>query len=189
MALMLGVVGCGQSTQSTNSTQNNIPSDSLVLAYYGAYASLLLPEGWTVEQDTIEADDVYHIADSLGVTTGVVEFYPPEHSFKIRIAKSPLRCIMPNTTVYEWTEMAQFSASGDSNLIHISDITDSLSVDGHDACAYGMEFDVNGDTIYQDQFVVTKGNYGLYYINGIYHAGDKEAQRLIYKILSTIKLK
>lgn len=52
-----------------------------------------------------------------------------------------------------------------------------------------MAFDFDGDTIVQDQYVVLKNKYDLYYINGVYDYGDNVSPSVFHKILSTIKLK
>lgn len=189
IALIIGVTACVQSPKSTKSIQNNIPSDSLVIAYDGDVFSLLLPQRWTYETDTVETWGIKHIIDSLNIASGIIEFYPPEHSFKIRIVKSAMRWMMPNNPVTDWAALAQSNASRDSACIYISDVIDSIKVDGHDACSYWMAFDLDGDTVIQDQYVAIKGKYDLYYINGVYDYGDKEAEALFHKVLSTIKLK
>ena len=48
---------------------------------------------------------------------------------------------------------------------------------------------LDGDTIVQDQYVVLKDKYDLYYINGVYNYGDHVSPCVFHKILSTIKLK
>lgn len=141
------------------------------------------------ELDTVETTGVTHIVDSLGIKSGIVELYPPTHSFKIRFVKSASRWIAPDNPSYDWAELAQMNASADSICIYLSEITDSLIIDGHDACCHWMAFDLGGDTIIQDQYVVIKDKYDLYYINGIYNYGDEESSNLFHMILTTIKLK
>lgn len=73
--------------------------------------------------------------------------------------------------------------------VFISDVTDSISIDGNQACNYWSAYSYEGDTIIQDQYIVIKDKYDLYYINGVYDYDDNESPRLFQKILSTIKLK
>ena len=189
MLAVIGLTACVSNTKSTEQNKKSIPVDSLVQAYDDDLFSLLLPQGWTFETDTVETTGVKHIVDSLGIISGIVEFYPPNHSFKIRLVKSAMRWMAPNNPSYDWAELAQMNASRDSICIYLSEITDSIKIDGHDACCHWMAFDLDGDTIIQDQYVVIKDKYDLYYINGIYDYGDNKSSNLFQKILSTIKLK
>lgn len=95
----------------------------------------------------------------------------------------------PNNSVKDWAELAQMNASRDSTCIFLSEITDSIKIDGQNACCHWMAFDFDGDTIIQDQYVVLKNKYDLYYINGVYDYGDNVSPSVFHKILSTIKLK
>ena len=94
-----------------------------------------------------------------------------------------------NNPATDWAELAQMNASADSTCIYLSEITDSIKIDSYNACCHWMAFDLDGDTIVQDQYIVIKDEYDLYYINGIYDYGDKVSSGLFRKILSTIKLK
>lgn len=186
---VIGLTACVGNTKSSKQQGQSIPTDSLVKAYEDNLFSLLLPQGWTFDTDTVETTGVTHIVDSLGIVSGVVEFYPPNHTFKIRLVKSASRWMAPNNPVTDWAELAQMNASADSACIYLSEITDSIKIDGHNACCHWMAFDLDGDTIIQDQYVVMKDKYDLYYINGVYDYGDNKSSELFHKILSTIKLK
>lgn len=189
MIAVISLTACINNTKSTEQNKKSIPVDSLVQAYDDDLFSLLLPQGWTFETDTVETTGVKHIVDSLGIISGIIEFYPPNHSFKIRLVKSATRWMAPNNPSYDWAELAQMNASRDSICIYLSEITDSIKIDGYDACCHWMAFDLDGDTIIQDQYVVMKDKYDLYYINGIYDYGNNESSNLFQKILSTIRLK
>lgn len=184
-----GMIGCADKTKPIQKGNNVIPSDSLMVAYDDEMFSLLLPKGWTHESDTCETWGIKHIVDSLGIKSGIIEFYSPRRFFKIRVVKSAMRWAAPNSPVSDWGELSQSNASADSTCIYISDITDSISIDGKYACNYWAAFDLDGDTIVQDQYIVIQNKYDLYYINGIYNYGDQKSSELFYKVLSTIKLK
>lgn len=186
---VIGLTACVGNTKSTKQNKMSMPVDSLVQAYEDDLFSLLLPQGWTHIADTVETTGVTHIVDSLGIISGIIEFYPPDQSFKIRLVKSASRWLAPNNPSRDWAELAQMNASADSRCIYLSEITDSIKVDGHNACCHWMAFDLDGDTIIQDQYVVMKDKFDLYYINGIYDYRDEESSNLFHKILSTIKLK
>lgn len=85
--------------------------------------------------------------------------------------------------------MILMRADADSTCIYISEVRDSLRVDGHEACNVWTAYDFDGDTIIQDQYVVIKDKYDLYYLSGVFDYGDEKSDRLWNKILSTIKLK
>lgn len=70
------------------SATHKFPVDSLVKAYDDDMFSLLLPQGWEYEADTVETTGVTHIVDSLGIKSGIVELYSTINSFKIRLVKS-----------------------------------------------------------------------------------------------------
>lgn len=187
--VVIGLTACVGNTKSKNKNIKSIPVDSLVQAYDDDLFSLLLPQGWTYVTDTVETTGIKHIVDSLGIISGIVEFYSSTQSFKIRLVKSASRWMAPNHPSHDWAELAQMNASMDSACIYLSEITDSIKIDGHNACCHWMAFDIDGDTIIQDQYVVMKGKYELYYINGIYNNGDNESSNLFHKILPTIRLK
>lgn len=189
IALAIVMTGCAEKSKSTHKNKAVLPVDSLVRAYDDDMFSLLFPQGWEFETDTVETTGVTHIVDSLGITSGIVEFYPPYHSFKIRLVKSASRWMAPNNPATDWAELAQMNASADSTCIYLSEITDSIKIDGNNACCHWMAFELDGDTIVQDQYVVIKDKYDLYYINGVYDYGDEVSPELFRKILSTIKLK
>lgn len=188
-AFSIVIIGCAEKSKSTHQKKAVIPADSLVKAYDDEMFSLLLPPGWEFRTDTVETTGVTHIVDSLGITSGIVEFYPPYHSFKIRLVKSASRWMASNNPATDWAELAQMNASADSTCIYLSEITNSIKIDNYNACCHWMAFDLDGDTIVQDQYIVIKDEYDLYYINGIYDYGDKVSSGLFHKILSTIKLK
>lgn len=186
----IGSVGCADKVNSSSKSRNILPADSLVRAYDDDdMLSLLLPQRWTVETDTVETWAIRHVVDSLGIKSGIVELYSPNSSFKIRIVKSAMRWSAPDSPATDWAGLSQYNANNDPSCIYISDVTDSISIDGKDACNYLAAFDSEGDTIVQDQFIVLKNKYDLYYINGIYDYGDNVSPELFRKILSTIKLK
>lgn len=185
----IGSVGCADKANSSSKSRNILPADSLVRAYDDDMLSLLLPQRWTVETDTVETWAIRHVVDSLGIKSGIVELYSPNSSFKIRIVKSAMRWSAPDSPATDWAGLSQYNANNDPSCIYISDVTDSISIDGKDACNYLAAFDSEGDTIVQDQFIVLKNKYDLYYINGIYDYGDNVSPELFRKILSTIKLK
>lgn len=187
--IAVGLVGCSNKAKSTANGKNILPADSLVMAYDDDAFSLLLPQRWTVETDTVETWAIKHVVDSLGIKSGVVEFYSPTNPFKIRIVKSAMRWASPESPVTEWAGLSQFNANNDSTCIYISDVADSISIDGNDACRYWAAFDSKGDTIIQDQYIVLKNKYDLYYISGVYDYGDEVSPILFSKILSTLKLK
>lgn len=189
IAFFIGMMGCTDKTKPVQRSTKVISSDSLMEAYDDDILSLLLPQGWTYESDTCETWGIKHIVDSLGIKSGIVEFYPPTSSFKIRIVKSAMRWAAPNNPASDWAELSQFNANNDSSCLYISEITDSISIDGNDACKYRATFDYYGDTIVQDQYIIIKNKYDLYYINGVYNYRDKASSKLFHKILSTIKLK
>lgn len=189
IAFVIVMTGCADKSKSTHKNKTAFPVDSLVRAYDDDMFSLLLPQGWEYDEDTVETTGVTHIVDSLGIRSGIVELYSPVNSFKIRLVKSASRWMAPNNPVKDWAELAQLNASRDSTCIYLSEITDSIKIDGHNACCHWMAFDLDGDTIVQDQYVVLKDTYDLYYINGVYNYGDNVSPNVFHKILSTIKLK
>lgn len=182
--------GCNNKTGSKGVPNKSVISkDSLVMPYEDNLLSLLLPQGWTWETDTCETWQIRNIVDSLKITSGVVEFFPPDNSFKIRIVKGATRWLAPNNPVEDWATMIFMRADVDSTCIYISDISDSLQVNGHDACKVWTAYDFDGDTIIQDQFIVIKDKYDLYYLSGVFDYGDNESAKLWHKILTTVKLK
>ncbi|MDE6842242.1 MAG: hypothetical protein K2J24_01810 [Muribaculaceae bacterium] len=189
IAFVIGITGCADKTKSVQKSKKILPADSLVMVYSDDLFSLLLPQGWKYETDTCETWPIRHIVDSLKITSGVVEFYPPDDSFKIRLVKGATRWIAPDYPVTNWAALSQMRANTDSTCIYISDVTDSISIDGNQACNYWSAYSYEGDTIIQDQYIVIKDKYDLYYINGVYDYDDNESPRLFQKILSTIKLK
>lgn len=184
-----GLTACVGNTKSTNQIQKVFPVDSLVQAYDDDMFSLRLPQGWTHEIDTFVPTYVNDMIDSLGSGSGIVEFYPPNRSFKIRLVKSASRWAAPTNPSHDWAEFAQMNAEANPTCFYLSEITDSVKIDGHDACCHWMAFDLGGDTIVQYQYVVLKGKYDLYYVNGVYTYRDDESYNLFHKIISTLKLK
>ena len=189
LSLIVILTACGGKSKSASTKRSVLPPDSLVVPYEDEMYSLLLPQGWTWETDTVETWAMKHIVDSLKITSGVVEFFPPDGSFKIRFVKGATRWLYPNNPLSDIVSMSRYRASVDSACIYISDVTDSLSVDGSEACGVWSAYDFEGDTIIQDQLVVIKDKYDLYYLNGVYDYGDDKSARLFHKILSTVKLK
>lgn len=185
----IGIIGCTDKTKTSHKRKIVIPADSLVVAYDDDMFSLLLPQGWTYETDTCETWDIRHVVDSLKITSKIVEFYPPDNSFKIRLVKGATRWLAPNNPVVDWAYLSQMRASEDSACVHISEVVDSLDIDGHDACDYWAVYNIDGEKIVHDQFIVIKNKYDLYYINCVFTYGDIKSPRLFHKILSTIKLK
>lgn len=185
------MIGCAEKSKSKHQNEAVIPADSLVKAYDDDMFSLLLPQGWTYETDTCETGNirVKQILDSLNITSGIVEFYSPYNSFKIRLVKGVSRWMAPNNPVVDWAGLSQMRADEDSTCIYISEVADSILIDGNEACNYWAAYDNEGDTIVQNQYIVIKNKYDLYYINGVYGYGDKVSSGLFHKILSTIKLK
>lgn len=185
----LVLTACGGSSKSEGNPNRNLPPDSLVVAYDDDKFSLLLPQGWVWDTDTCETWQIKHIVDSLKISSGIVEFIHPKNSFKIRLVKGATRWLASNNPVTDWAALSQMMANQDPSCILIGNIVDSISVDGNDACRFLSTYDLDGDTIVQDQYVVIKDKYGLYYLNGIYDYHDNESKRLFDKIVSTIKLK
>lgn len=187
--LMISLSACDGNPKSMKSLNHNFPKDTLVMPYDDEYFSVLLPQGWTWETDTCETWQIKHIVDSLKITSEIAEFFPPDNSFKIRLVKGATRWLAPNNPVTDWASMILMRADADSTCIFISEIRDSLHIDGHEACNVWTAYDLDGDTIIQDQYVVIKDKYDLYYLSGVFDYGDDKSSRLWNKILSTIKLK
>lgn len=76
MVAVIGLTACVGNTKSSNQNKKAIPIDSLVKAYDDDKYSLLLPQGWTFETDTVETTGVKHIVDSLGIVSGFVSSIP-----------------------------------------------------------------------------------------------------------------
>lgn len=186
---VVALSACSGKPKASQKAHQAFPPDSLVVPYDDDKFSLLLPKGWTWETDTCDTWLIKHIVDSLNITSGIVELFPPDNSLKIRLVKGVTRWILPDSPASAFASFSQMRASKDSTCIFISDITDSISVDGHDACSVVTAYDYDGDTIIQDQYVVIKDKYDLYYLNGLYDIDDNKASILFHKILSTIKLK
>lgn len=180
---------CSGDHKSEQKTHQTFPPDSLVVPYDDDKFSLLLPKGWMWETDTCETWQIKRIVDSLNITSGIVEFYPPDNSFKIRLVKGATRWLAPNNPVVDFAGLSQMRADADSTCIFISDVTDSIKIDGNEACSFWAAYDYDGDTIIQDQYIVLKDKYDLYYLNGVFDYGDDKSSKLFHKILSTIKLK
>lgn len=187
--LMISLSACDSKPKSMKSLNHHFPKDTLVMPYDDEYFSVLLPQGWTWETDTCETWQIKHIVDSLKITSEIAEFFPPDNSFKIRLVKGTTRWLAPNNPVTDWASMILMRADADSTCIFISEIRDSLHIDGNDACNVWTAYDLDGDTIIQDQYVVIKDKYDLYYLSGVFDYGDDKSSRLWNKILSTIKLK
>ena len=183
------MTACNNKPKTSTNKTKGLPIDSLVVPYDDEYFSALLPQGWTWATDTCETWQIKHIVDSLRITSGVTEFYPPDNSFKIRLVKGATRWLAPNNPVSDCVSMILMRADADSTCIYISEVRDSLQVDEHEACNVWTAYDLGGDTIIQDQYVVIKDKYDLYYLSGVFDYGDDKSSRLWNKILSTIKLK
>lgn len=186
---MLVLSACTGKPNTNATSSEEFPKDSLIAPYDDEMFSLLLPQGWTWETDTCETWLLKNMLDSLKITTGVVELFPSDYSFKLRLVKGVTRLLAPNNPVEDWTAMILMRASADTTCIYISEVIDSLQVDGHDACNVWTAYDLDGDTIIQDQYVVIKDKYDLYYLSGVFDYNDDESAKLWDKILSTIKLK
>lgn len=190
VAIIIALSACNNKPGSKSATNTTvIPEDSLVLPYENDMFSLLLPQGWTWETDTCETWSTRHIIDSLNIKSGIVEFFPPDNSFKIRIVKATSRLLTPDYSVEDWASIVSMRADADSTCIYISEIMDSLQVDRHDACKVWKAYVWNGDTLIQDQYIVIKDKYDLYYLSGVFGYGDDESAKLWHKILSTVMLK
>lgn len=180
---------CNNKSNPTTSVPMIESSDSLVLQYEEDLFSLLLPQGWTWKRDTVETWNVKHVVDSLGITSGAVELYAPDYSFKITLVKGVYRIVMPNNPVSDFGALVQWQASNDPAFVYVSEVTDSLLVDGNEACSYIRIIDNGGNSIVQEQYAVIKGKYDIYYLSGFYDYGDEKSESLWHKILATIKLK
>lgn len=187
--VMMAIAGCTGKPKSEKSDRFILPEDSLVMPYEDELFSLMLPQGWTWETDTCETWQIKHIVDSLKIKSGIVEFYPPDNSFKIRLEKSAMRWVAPNNPISDWCALVQSNISRSPKCVYISEIADSIRICGNNACNYWAAFDEDGDTIIYDQYIVVKEKYDLYYLSGVFNYGDENAEQLWHKILSIIKLK
>lgn len=187
--IVVALSACNKKSDSTSTNALNQPEDSLVMLYDDDLVSAMLPQGWTWQTDTCETWHIRNIIDSLNITSGIVEFFPPDNSFKIRIVKSTSRWLMPDNPVSDWANIIYMRADGDSSCIYAGEVMDSLQIDGHDACGVWTAYTAGTDTMIQDEYIVIKDKYDLYYLSGIFSYGDEHSLALWHKILDTVKLK
>jgi hypothetical protein len=169
----------------------NLPKDSLVQKYENEYFSIMCPQGWTSEwEDYVpETEDVARVFDSLGVKGGSVELWSPDKRMGVKLVKSVAAWLNPYGDPKQWCELSAYGRQQEEECVGMSEITDSIIIEGYPAAEITFAYHYGQDTCMQTQYAIVPKVNELYYANLKYIKGDEEAYYVGWKMLHTLHLK
>ena len=196
--LAIASIGCSNVNLGYNSTET-IDFDNLDNKYQNRYFSIDYPSGYkavgningTVEMEKLKDMDPEEI---LSLPMNELEIAPEAENYEwelpeIYIVLSnykldlPLRVFM-NMSMYSKLQ----SEDEEVSLIRFSEI-DSISFAGYPALEIDFYYkNLSGDTLVQNQIIVQKPDFSLYYLNNNYNSSQPGYERG-KKILDSFKFK
>lgn len=188
----LCVLGCSNRKAKQAETEKVLPKDSLVQKYENEYFSIMCPQGWKSEWEEYvpETEDIARVLKEKGLKGGAAELYSPDNRLGIRLVKSVAAWLNPNGSPRQWLEMSALGRQAEGNIIGMSEITDSILIDGYDASEITFATLANiNDTLMVDQYAIVPSKNELYYASIKYFKGDEEAYYILWKMLHTLHLK
>lgn len=168
-----------------------ILADSLVQKYENEYFSIMCPKNWTSdwEEYVPESEDISRVLDSLKVKGGAVELWSPNNRVGVRLVKSISAWLNPNGSPRQWCELSAMARQSEEECIGMSEITDSIIIEGYPAAEITFAYFNGQDTLLQRQYAIVPNTNELYYANIKYIKGDEEAYYIGWKMLHTLHLK
>jgi len=192
LLIVLPLVGCNNQKGSQNEGEKSLPKDSLVQKYENEYFSIMCPQGWTSEWEEYqpETEEIAHILNEKGIKGGAVELWSPDRRFGIKLVKSVSAWLNPYGSPRQWLELSILGRQTEGECIGMSEITDSIVIDGYDASEITFASIMEGyDTLMVGQYAIVPKPHELYYANIKYIKGDEEAYMTLWKMLHTLHLK
>jgi len=149
------------------------------------------PRGWAAEWEQYVPDtpDLARVMEEKDMHGGTVELFPADQRCGVSIVKSVSAWLNPNGTPRQWCEQSQYSRQAESECIGMSDIADSLMIDGCPAARVSFAYLFGLDTLIMEQYAIVPGFSNLYYANIKYPKGDIEAYDIGWRMLHSLSLK
>ena len=175
----------------TNSESASLPEDSLVQKYENEFFSIMYPQNWTSVWTDNNPDDerIKFIIDSLGIKGGTLELWSPDYRTGVKLVKSISAWLNPNGNPKQWCEMSALARQIEDNCIGMSEITDSIIIEGYPAAEIAFAYYNGQDTTIQSQYAIIPKTSELYYANIMHIKGDEEGYRIGWKMLQTLHFK
>lgn len=192
MLTLLLFFGCSNQKAKEVATAEGNSNGVLSEKYENEYFSIMCPKGWTSEWEEYvpETENIAHVLNEKGIKGGAAELWSPDHRFGIRLVKSVSAWLNPNGSPRQWLELSILGRQAEGEYIGMSEITDSIVIDGYGASEITFASLMEGnDTLMVGQYAIVPKPYELYYANIKYIKGDEEAYLTLWKMLHTLHLK
>jgi len=191
LLIVLFFVGCKNQKGSQAEQDESLAKDSLVQKYENEYFSIMCPRGWTSEWEEYkpETEKIASVLKEKGIKGGAVELWAPDARMGIRLVKSVIAWISPDASPRRWLQLSMIERQDEEDCIGMSDITDSMQIDGYDASEITFTTLDEGDTLMVAQWAVVPKPNELYFVCLKYSNGDNEAIQTLLNMLHTLHLK
>lgn len=192
LLVTLILMSCANRKGSQSNFHKDFPMDTLVQKFENEFFSIMCPQGWTSEWEEYvpETEDIARILKEKGIRGGATELWSPDRRYGIRIVKSVSAWLSPNSSPRQWLEFSILGRQAEGGFIGMSEITDSILIEGYDASEITFASIKNGkDTLMVGQYAIVPKPGELYYANIEYIKGDEEAYHILWKMLNTLHLR